>query len=538
MSEKAPPPERPAWAKDLKGWSKRDDRINQAFIEVIGRPVDADGLATYRRAGFGTDKLKRDLATSPEAARRGVNPTDYGAKPVDPSEISQNLSPFYARWRQENPGATLYDSDVDHLRWAKSFTGGDLNAYDAMLRGEIRQMTQVTDKNQLASGFVISDAAVSRMGGSITLKGTNAGDFFIAPEGTEWTGGQAKKQGTRDGMAFFMATGNVTEGLLGAVGVKALDDVFYKIAPKELLASIDPTGIGARYIGGSRMNDRNVQTMMGMTGFKESEVRATQDVAFTVALAFATVASAGAAAGAATAAGMSAVQQGSKLVSGDTDKRSALTSVASATVGGAATGAGTSALSAGGNVVGQAGVQAASGNKVKWGRTAATAAGSAAFAGVGDSNPFIAGAAIMGLNSAAGRSFDRSLVSGLASGVATATGPGIAAGALAAGDYYSNRDVMSAALTGAGQYAYRAGKSAGLRVAGYATANIGAPSVRDRYAWANSSDVISDMFQLGQPRTSTMTRAELGAKWKDTVNGIPNLYKSAKAAITGKEVKT
>ena len=63
--------------------------IKAAYKEVLGRSADKGGLENYKKAGLTVDQLKKDLAGSVEAGRRGVDATKYGVKAADPNSLNE-----------------------------------------------------------------------------------------------------------------------------------------------------------------------------------------------------------------------------------------------------------------------------------------------------------------------------------------------------------------------------------------------------------------------------------------------------------------
>ena len=207
---------------------KKTEAVQKAapvYRELMGR--DMDDAAKSSVWEMGVKKATRHWATSREALSRGVDPTQYGARAVDEGSISEKDRPYYDEWRKRNPGQPLYDTTLEYLGWARG--QGDVNAFTAELDGLI--VDHYIEGQRVRQ---ITPEAVQRMGGEITIRGSNAGAVWIAPEGVKWHGGNTwQTTETGEGHEVRMALGNPSDGVFG-LGSDAL-----KWLPKEVSAPLN-----------------------------------------------------------------------------------------------------------------------------------------------------------------------------------------------------------------------------------------------------------------------------------------------------------
>ncbi len=225
-----------------------------AFQEIMGREMDAG--ARQAVLDLGAKRAISHWATSSEALSRGVDPTQYGAKSISAEDLGGGLQPYYEEWRKRNPNTPLYDTTRDFLRWSKG--QGDVNAFTAELDGLIQTVHEdgVTTR-------IITQEAVDRMGGEITIKGAKSGAFWVAPENAKWQHGKTFEQvATGNGMVAMASLGNPSKGVFG-LGSDAL-----KWVPKELSAPYNllSGNVLPRVLGGTEALRKERGNQQGMFG--------------------------------------------------------------------------------------------------------------------------------------------------------------------------------------------------------------------------------------------------------------------------------
>lgn len=204
-----------------------EEQVRQAYRDVLGREADESGLKNYVNwtKKRGIDFVKKALASSEEASRRGVDPTKFGAKAFDPAKLSAKYQPYYEQWKTRFGNRIFTDFDAMTLKW-----GGDAyspEAYGQKLAGNI---------DDSGDGVVITSKAVDALGPDLSkhFTGTTPGGFLF-PRVTVVDGKEVAvtlkgdtfgktKQYTQDGQDtgynVVGSTGNLSSGLVGELGWK------------------------------------------------------------------------------------------------------------------------------------------------------------------------------------------------------------------------------------------------------------------------------------------------------------------------------
>jgi hypothetical protein len=219
-------------------------------------------------------KFSQLRAAKAEAQAKKKAYQDTAAMPE--AKIKESDRPYVEAFSAKNRGArptiTQYYDEIQH--W-KNLSNGDVRGYQAYLNGEI-QVKNMGEKHKDA--FLVTQAAVDRMGGKVNLRANTTGQVFIAPENAEWTvqQGRRKQIQTGNGYAMYGVGEAETKGLSGVFS--EIGDV-YKAIPKEFTTLNDPMGIVGGILGGSKQKGNQRRDLADLTGAKESEVAAAQTVA-------------------------------------------------------------------------------------------------------------------------------------------------------------------------------------------------------------------------------------------------------------------
>lgn len=230
-------PGRPAWLPEDAEWTTQDQQLSRVYSEGLGREMTSTDYLHYRPLmdeGWGIGMVVADLATSDEARSAGIDPTQYGVKAVDPSDLDPEIRAYYDVWLKYNPDSVLYDFDVTRFGWAKD--AGSADYYDQVLAGNITTSSQYQD-GQIYEVTSISAPAASALGGDLSkhIYGTKAGVYYLFPESVDvngkttpvtLSGNFVDSQSQGDGSSLTVSTGNLDSGLLGDLGI---DDPVSKV---------------------------------------------------------------------------------------------------------------------------------------------------------------------------------------------------------------------------------------------------------------------------------------------------------------------
>lgn len=204
-------------SKKLKG----EAAARQAYKDVLGREAENDKVvANWAKLGS-YDRITRVMSLEPEARSRGVDPTAFGNKAIDPSTLKPKEREWYDAWAATN-GGTFFDGHKELLGWHADF--GTLDVYRGRQDGTIQSGPN--------GETIVTQAAVDRYGAdNLKFSGSNQGDIIIAPidsgikvgnstgklgEG----GGEYKQQWADQGYAVRATTGNVDSGIGGWISDK------------------------------------------------------------------------------------------------------------------------------------------------------------------------------------------------------------------------------------------------------------------------------------------------------------------------------
>lgn len=231
--------------------SKKGRRIAGDFQAVLGRDPSLTELqqySTYKRH----DLIRPMLATTPEAAKKKVDASKYGAGAVDPASLqTQRQKDMYAQYTAAGKTPNAYEFNV----WVNSEQAP--SALKADLAGQIKhEWLPSNDKQFKAAGAdkytggyleasIYSPDAIKTMGGKFTAAGYHGGELVFLPTGT--MGGSDWRNVVKDaggGYAGYMAEGKDPGGLIERVlGA----DISAKIAswvPRPLAAYVDSMTLG------------------------------------------------------------------------------------------------------------------------------------------------------------------------------------------------------------------------------------------------------------------------------------------------------
>lgn len=212
----------PATWYEGDGWSSYDSLINGAYWVMFGREVDPSGLAEYRQGDWDGQSLAFNLSGSQEFISNGGDPAWLGNTEVDVSTLNADERAYYDVWRANNPDAVFRESDRNYINW--SMDAMSLDAFTADQTGQIQHSTGLTETGDPINFSIVSEDAVTTMGGDLTgLYGNRAGDLIYAPTGLQTnkqtvTGDPLGPESGFDGMSIYSTTGHMSSGFGDWVG--------------------------------------------------------------------------------------------------------------------------------------------------------------------------------------------------------------------------------------------------------------------------------------------------------------------------------
>lgn len=214
-----------------------EEEVRSAYREVLGRDPDAGGLANYMRSGLSGDRLKADLASSQEGQRRRADPSKYGAKAVDPANLSAKQKEYYDVWKLQNPNTAFYSTHLQGLKWRMG--AGSAAAYKEEVLGNVRVIPGYKDPETgkwVDQTVIVSEQAARNLGPHLGkhFKGNKKGVTYFFPEtfidadgvtqnvtlGGDFSKNEVYKDqdGKSTGMKVAVATGAKKSGLFGTLG--------------------------------------------------------------------------------------------------------------------------------------------------------------------------------------------------------------------------------------------------------------------------------------------------------------------------------
>jgi hypothetical protein len=217
-----------------QGYDREYDPIGYSYYSVYGRAPtiaerhqwgDPDVGGSGKPNGrwdthYNVKDIMLSLAASDEGRRAGADLGYYGVREVDPATLPGSYRPFYDVWRQRNPGRTL--SSIDLLEFRKAKNQGNVAAYEARLRGDIRDVYHPTERYEDGSPILVTyitpDAARNSGDNRILLTGSKRGQLYYGDLGSinikrfSNIGGGEPDQ---SGMYFGYTKGSARGGLIG-----------------------------------------------------------------------------------------------------------------------------------------------------------------------------------------------------------------------------------------------------------------------------------------------------------------------------------
>jgi hypothetical protein len=284
MAEKPKEPgaakvENPDWLPEDYVMTPAEQATVKAYNDVLGRDPDPSGFAEFRKYGDDYEQISALVASSAEAQREGVDATEFGAEVVSEDEIPDALKPYYDVWKEE-VGGQVTKQLITQLKYYKQ--AGDPSFLKAEITPDaVRYVHEVDEKGRIAVGKVYTKEAIDIMGGRFTAHGVDAGDAIFLPDGTAIANKDTwQKNKSQDGFTSWGATGNLSDGLLGAVGIDPND------LPNWVAPAVDyvSANTGSAILGGSKMH-QDTSKLLNKYGGKSAEkyVNLASDVTLAVA---------------------------------------------------------------------------------------------------------------------------------------------------------------------------------------------------------------------------------------------------------------
>ena len=177
------------------------DSLNRLTTEILGRNATAAEINHYTSQNLSEGFVAQELALSSKARERGIDPTNYGAKEVDPNSLSEEQKKYYNVWKKIHPNRAFYSTDLQALKWRQS--AGSAEAYEQSRLGNIREIRGEDGSKQI----VINQKAIQALGPDLSshVKGNEKGWSVLS------AGSYRNKDGTTTAVTFGKNFGKASE---------------------------------------------------------------------------------------------------------------------------------------------------------------------------------------------------------------------------------------------------------------------------------------------------------------------------------------